>query len=596
MMNNKHAQSLVEYLAIVTLITVGMIAGKQFFTGGFKGGIENLTGTVDDAFHDRLGQAPPDGSRPPSCNCGPVVKVCGGSTPNLSLQCPGNEMLEYQICNPSGCNNVSPRCFPDDSCCTLPQLEAGTCGPNAPAPPGVPGWGCDDGYGIGRWRCGNQPIRRACQRFAGSPPGGCNFVCQNIQSFSTPCPDTTTRLYSNMNYALMNRCSDVRNPPPPPPPDKCKSVCQPGYRRNGNICEACPVALNKTDVYCGCSGRRLDTVQPITCDSGEPFSTMVCSRRPAVACYARGWTPNIIDVVCPAGTVPDSGYCGYRDNGNWMCDRGWSSGNNVGITGSDLIPGVPGWRCQIVQCLRSGCSGACTTCNSVGLEAAAFCVPPPGCAQPVLEDIVIRTRPSSGTAPLCPNGYRQVARGPRGSSNPEVRFCARIGNYAPHETCARWTVVLGDIFINGDCLINPGNPNSCISGSRWVTSYDRANPTRPPNISLCPNAPLGAGPTAPYWNDWAWNGRSGYRYIYCQKKIPAAAQLHCLAEASCPPAKRKRVIVDLLPTWCDPGQAACRNNPILCSSLGSGWVEAGYEGQNFSNIRWCKQEIDICVQ
>ena len=44
-----------------------------------------------------------------------------------------------------------------------------------------------------------------------------------------------------------------------------------------------------------------------------------------------------------------------------------------------------------MQCLRSSCSGACTSCNSVGLEAAVFCVPPPGCAQPVLEDIVIRT-------------------------------------------------------------------------------------------------------------------------------------------------------------------------------------------------------------
>src|SRR3989338_6198696 len=237
MMNNKHAQSLVEYLAIVTLITVGMIAGKQFFTGGFKGGIENLTGTVDDAFHDRLGQAPPDGSRPPSCNCGPVVKVCGGSTPDLSLQCPGNEMLEYQICNPSGCNNVAPRCFPDDSCCTLPQLEAGTCGPNAPAPPGVPGYGCDDGWGIGRWRCGSQPIRRACQRFAGSPPGGCDFTCNNPQQNSIVCPNTQTRLPFNMNYALMDQCTQVRTPPP----DKCKRVCDinasPPRMRNGNICE-----------------------------------------------------------------------------------------------------------------------------------------------------------------------------------------------------------------------------------------------------------------------------------------------------------------------------------------------------------------------
>lgn len=587
---NKSAQSLVEYLAIFTLLAAGMIAGYQFITGGVGGGIKNLTATVDDAFHEGLTQAPPNPNVSiPGCSCGPTVKICGGTTApgyTPSLTCPGNEKLYYQICNPAGCNNVPAYCTLDPTCCTDWELEPGTCGPNAPSPPAPPG-GCPDGEGIGWRQCGNNPIERKCEKFP-----ACNFSCENLPQNSVACPNTTTRLPFTMQYLLMNQCSEPRIPD-----DKCKAVCGPKYALNGIVCERCDDVVNNFAQVCHCRGNNTTIGTSNECFSHSSWSD--------------------VEVFCPANTVAESGHCVWRL-------ESWEAGNQMRLNDPIMQAGVPiGWRCEGY---RGGC-GSCETCQQTLLHAKAFCTPQmSNCDRFVLVDL--STADTQGTYSTCeklplPSGYPGSKPYEETGLNGRAHYCALVDQFVPAATCntSRISVMSDSLLIGWGSYSNTylhAYPNRRIVNAQNDWCYNDPNCGNGLNYNLTAscrsntysnkeiNKSLGCCPRSaipgvyPDWQIEGWDELSGQGgYLHCLKpELP----IHCPAvNGVCEAGTIKINVVQDAYMKHIPNLNCTQQNELWtctwppCIDRGPGYTM--YAGVGLPDrMQHCVKKVDICVQ
>lgn len=582
---NTKAQSLVEYLAIFTLLAAGMIAGQQFVTGGVGGGIKNLTDTVDEAFHEPLSQAPVDPNiNIPSCNCGPWVKDCGSTTPpgyNPPLSCPGTEMLYYQICYPSGCNNVPAYCQVDNTCCT-DKLETGSCGPNSAGyPPPVPAGGCPDGEGVFKKQCGNLPIIFYC----GKDPS-CLFVCNKLPKDSNHCVGTELRLPQSLDYTLVPTCST-----PIPQPDKCKADCKSGYTYNTvtGVCDKCDPVQNVAEL-CLCRG----SDPPPACIGKDIWS----------------W----VRAYCPQGMIAESGHCVWRAD-NW--GYGDQMRNNGPITGRP-----DGWECEGYA--RGDKSRS--TCNQTYLRADIYCntwPPMSTCARDVLVDLQIPNE-KQGII-ICPS--LDIPRGYSGSKQYQeigefsnAHYCKLVDQFVPAKTCNTYRInVMGDSLLIGDGTY-PGKANNPYlktknANNDWCYSCDTCN-TKPnicspscfsntyttpldKNYGCCPRAKPGFGLD---WKIQGWVNQSK-EYLHCLRPEPA---IHCPADSSgnCPANTKKVTVVK---------DAYMRHLPnLICTvpnrcpepSYGCDWCQypcdAGYTmyaGIGIpSKMQYCIKKVDICVE
>jgi len=251
---NAFAQSLVEYMTVIILIIVGMLIGQGVFERGFKGGIKQLTDSVEEAELEIIRQTPPGGVKLPECSCGAWNPTTCGHTPCLPTQ-----MHFERTCTPSGCeNSVSPPiptfyCDFDENCCTDWELLPGgiaNCGVNAPFTQtgctACPCPGCPDDTGYSWRQCGNLSIEFGC---ADVHPL-CYFRCDPLTLFlgETPCfpppgpgpqpqsafigdharlQNATTGYYLVSSAAACGSNNPSLCDPAVPPTPKCKSYCQP---------------------------------------------------------------------------------------------------------------------------------------------------------------------------------------------------------------------------------------------------------------------------------------------------------------------------------------------------------------------------------
>ncbi len=556
---NSKAQTILEYTLLVMLVAAGIVIGGPMAFNAYRGAVKTQTTLLDERGPDvdALTKAPGGQVQVPGC-------VCGGWQ---DIGCRANDTCRNYRRNCTGsCPPVEIQCFPDNSCCTnlVPVINPPDgCGPPRCAVGQIYSWQmCGDEISR-RYSC---PSSAACVFQCGnSYPGG-----TNPPPGATVCPSDNINLPSWTIPWRLNLGHDPQSTPacsqPAGSDPRCETFCPVGTTRNTTAtqCEGCPQAATRSVHRCRCKGDDdgLGAYSPLyTCTEG-PYTNPSCSAGSPIQCGVPHRFINIpVTANCPSGTVIDSGYCG-------LLDTQWAGGcdPNINIVSSSPS-GTTGWTCVSNLCSQGGCHGRCEACYPMYAEAVAFCVPPPDCPQPVLENVVMQIIQPNNTNPPCPSGFRQVVVLPQNRSNwvPVNRVCARVANYQPRPVgqpgCANSTRVIRDIFVTGDNIFTNASLTTFIGHRQGV--WNR-----------CPS---------PGWSGWSWDGNSAYQF--CKKDID---NTYCLANINCPSNKRKTVIKELIAFHPGTSQTCAQH------FNSSAWQDIAYDP--FSRIRFCKQMVDICVQ
>lgn len=224
------AQSIVEYVLLVTLVAVGIIVMGPYVIRAVNAHLKSWDDVVEDSYSDPFIKGPHD-FPPPECKCVDEKVGCGLGN------CSATEMYYRNNCAPIGCQPLQDSCKVDDSCC-----EKGACGE-----------GCPPGQRTVK-QCGATPQPPTCQ-----PDPGCPTECVGtVPDNAVPCPGDETG-GAGLPWIPVGACTDR----------KCEAVCLAGFPYDPDLgrCQppGCTVNIEVND-DCGFSACPSQCPYIVACD------------------------------------------------------------------------------------------------------------------------------------------------------------------------------------------------------------------------------------------------------------------------------------------------------------------------------------------
>lgn len=381
---------MIEYIAVILLLTVGIATGGRYMIMAWNGFLSNVDTSVINSQEDELVEGPP-GEAPPgvTCDCtewimGTAPEDCGLSHSLSGINCTVWELLDYKDCTPQGCHTstIPPieiaKCRSDMGCCNesppeeepdsgWPPVVPDDCGINASPP-------CPDGEVRIYYHCDSEEpnSRTTCVPYA-----GCQFTCSQpnptIEN-ATPCHEApyldledNIELPENMFYSPVMDCTVA----------KCEAHCDDGYMLSpdGSQCLApgCTLCVS-------CGGEWPSMQGYFSPDDSHKYhnTTVMRDYECAGSLVPRGWPGINVYQCCRNEAQPTCTFC-KSCGGDWIYDQGEFAIDDDFVKNTEVVRdfncangfaqrGIPHWMIPdgTVNLCCNTPSSECTLCQSCG--------------------------------------------------------------------------------------------------------------------------------------------------------------------------------------------------------------------------------------